>query len=184
MALRTWLLLVLMGQLPSVAGHLTAPGNQLTAAQKSRLETLLTAVQSETKTDLAFYIAPSSQREPLETLAAKLHDYWKIGVGHQGGLLLVVSADGRHCALHQTRRDYPYPDRFLISLERSIEQGPLPTSLLSVANRCLRSRPQPTLLSRPWATPDRQAGGKYQAGFIGLLALALISTRRNWTRQS
>lgn len=182
--MRLCLLIALLGQLPAISGHLTAPGPQLTTVEKLEIQSSLAAVQQETHVDVAIYLIPDPLEDRQQNLAARLHAHWNIGKDHSGGLLLVISSDGRRCEAQQSGPRTPYSPEFVKLLQRRAERPPLATALKGIAERCRRiggtiPRSRPPLVARP----NRQEFILYTTAWFLSLALAATSIRFGLARQ-
>ena len=173
--------------IPSIQGHLTAPGNQLTADQKRELDLRLGKIQEQAKFDMAIYILPEKSSAPLRTWGTDIYRTWGIGRDWpNGGILLVVSHDGAQSAVIQSVPG-SIPDKLLPLMEQTVvkrsQEKRLYAGLVEVAERCRRfvgGKSLPVLQEQ--LEPDTAAFRSYLAGCATLLIAAFVSSWSGWAR--
>ncbi len=78
---------------PAIEGHVTDPTHKLNGSEKDDLEKLLGSLQTETKVDVAVFVAEVPSAD-LDDVARAAYDQWGIGRAWENGMLLVVASDG------------------------------------------------------------------------------------------
>lgn len=79
---------------PHIEGHVTDPTHKLSRQEKRSIEELLGSIQSDSKIDVAAFIAdvPPDQLEKAGRAAFRT---WGIGRAWENGVLIVISTDAR-----------------------------------------------------------------------------------------
>jgi uncharacterized protein len=79
---------------PPLTGHLIDQAGMLDAAQRARLEAVLTDYEAKTGSQIAVLLVKSTQPEQLEQYSIRVVDAWKLGrKGVDDGVLLLVARD-------------------------------------------------------------------------------------------
>lgn len=171
---------------PPIESHFTAHGKQFSAQQEKTLDKALESIQSESKVDFAVLVLdqplPSDQ---YDSLCQQVFRTWNIGKSWDGGgILMLVSPDGRQCVTTQSEEEHPLSKALATNLRKTVESaassGQLYRGLLLAIERCRRilrsgeNRPvQRNSLKR---APDRAAN--YGFGAVLVLIAAAICSKK------
>jgi len=174
---------------PSIGGHVTDPGERLTPDEKKEIEALFGAIQSDTKVDVAAFIAQVA-RNDVATAGRTAYAQWGIGRDWETGILLTLSQDGQGCRLIVPGEGSPISPARVADIETAVAQvaqrGQMARALRVAAEQIgsvLRARAK-TPLARPYGKRDVARSIPYWAGALVVAVLAtILSLRRSWKWQ-
>jgi uncharacterized membrane protein YgcG len=175
---------------PPIAGHVTDPGGRLSADEKKEIEELLGAIQTDSKVDVAAFIAQVARKD-VATAGRTAYAQWGIGRDWESGVLLTLSEDGQGCRLIVAGDASPISPARVAEIETAVGQvaqkGQFVRALRVAAEqigRVLRTRAK-TPLVRPRGERDVPRSLPYGAGALLVAAIAAtLSLRRSlkWQR--
>ncbi|MFN8607593.1 MAG: TPM domain-containing protein [Vulcanimicrobiota bacterium] len=173
--------------IPSIEGHLTAPGHQLSTEQKHELDLRLGKIQEQARFDMAIYVLPEKTSAALVNWGTDIFRTWGIGRDWaNGGALLVVSFDGNECVLIQSEPKV-IPDKLVSTIEKTVVrrhgEGRLYDGLVEATERCRRfagGKSLPVLQEQ--LEPDTATARSYTIGCVVVLIAAFVSSRLGWAQ--
>lgn len=79
---------------PALTGHVVDEAGMLDAAQRQRLDAVLTEYEQQTGSQIAVLLVKSTEPEAIEQFSIRVTDAWKLGrKGIDDGVLLLVARD-------------------------------------------------------------------------------------------
>lgn len=178
--------------LPSIEGHLTAPGKQLTQAEKTRLDDSLGLIQRDFQVDLAILVLATLPKEPIEDFGLRAYRRWNIGgTWKHGGALAVISPDRKQCIIIQGETDAPFPATMKKYLERQLcDNAPYQgfSSTLAAfterSRRILAQKHQQLKLQEPLERDSKAAWAYGTASIVITACACLLSLPRRGGQQA
>lgn len=83
-----------LAPVPKLTGHVTDQAGMLDAAQRDKLEAVLTDYEAKTGSQIAVLLVKSTEPEQIEQYSIRVADAWKLGrKGVDDGVLLLVAKD-------------------------------------------------------------------------------------------
>jgi len=172
---------------PPIGGHVTDPDRKLTREEKRDLEALFGALQTDTKVDIAAWVAPVA-RADADAVGRRAYEAWHIGRDWKTGALLVLSESGETARLIVPADDPPLSPVQAAQLETAllplIHQARFAPALRLAAERIggvlrpLAKTPRPP----PPGRRDLRMAARHGAAAMVLIALAIVlDFRRRFT---
>ncbi len=164
---------------PPLTGRVVDVASALKPAQRAELEAKLQAFESETGSQIAVLIVPTTQPEPIEAYSIRVVDAWQLGrKGIDDGLLVLLALQDRAVRIEVGRGlEGAIPDAIA---KRIIEEKMLPafrqgeiyrglTAGLRQIMALIRGESLPPPKRAPAFPADGSAGIEFLALFAGIL---------------